>query len=83
MNAGTLSQMRYTSNSHFLYHMLYADDILLFCAASLKNMKLLRDTFVMYSNNSRQSVNWAKSRIYFGSSVVSTHASHLADITGI
>lgn len=56
-NSGTLAQMRYTNNVLFPSHMFYADDILLFCTATLKNMRMIRDTFLCYGNLSGQKVN--------------------------
>ncbi|GAU16832.1 hypothetical protein TSUD_367790 [Trifolium subterraneum] len=47
-------------------HILYADDIMLFCKASRTNIQALSDLFLNYAANSGQVVNPSKSFIYAG-----------------
>ena len=50
-------------------HLLYADDVLIFCKGTQKNLKHIMGAFKDYGDISGQLVNWGKSSIYFGSSV--------------
>ena len=48
-------------------HILYADDIMLFCKATNPNIQTLTELFQRYAQNSGQFVNPSKSFIYAGS----------------
>lgn len=50
-------------------HFLYADDVLLFFWASLRDLRAILDAFHLYGSLSGQHVNRGKSSIYFGSGV--------------
>ncbi|KAK3218537.1 hypothetical protein Dsin_012507 [Dipteronia sinensis] len=50
-------------------HLLYADDVLIFCRGTVQNLKNIMSAFEVYGNISGQLVNWDKSSINFGSSV--------------
>ena len=50
-------------------HLLYADDVLIFCRGTVRNLKNIMLAFEFYGKISGQLVNWGKSSIYFGSSV--------------
>ena len=52
-------------------HLLYADDILLFCKGSRRNAETLEYAFDIYRKISRQSVNLENSMFYFGKGVSS------------
>lgn len=54
-------------------HLLYADDVLLFCEGMASNMKNLSASFSLYRGLSGQHVNWSKSFIYFRNVI---HVSH-------
>ncbi|KAK2388531.1 hypothetical protein QL285_062208 [Trifolium repens] len=47
-------------------HILYADDIMLFCKASRSNIQTLSSLFIKYAETSGQFVNPSKSFIYAG-----------------
>jgi hypothetical protein len=47
-------------------HILYADDIMLFCKASRSNIQALSNLFLEYAEISGQVVNPRKSFIYAG-----------------
>lgn len=46
--------------------LLYADDILIFCKATINNVILLNEIFQLYGNSSGQVVNLSKSRVFYG-----------------
>jgi hypothetical protein len=48
-------------------HILYDDDIMVFCKGSSTNVKNLTDLFVRYAQSSGQFVNPLKPSIYSGS----------------
>lgn len=50
-------------------HILYVDDVLLFCKASLCNICCISDTFATYAELSGQFFNWEKSCLYLGPNV--------------
>ncbi|WCJ39165.1 DNAse I-like superfamily protein [Euphorbia peplus] len=83
VDTGRLSPMLYSRNSYFPSHLLYADDILVFCAATVVNVRLLNDTFNFYGSISGQHVNWQKSEVFFSNSVLLGRQLRLANITGI
>lgn len=51
-------------------HLFYPDDILIFCQASLLNYQCLHKSFLEYAAISGQELNPAKSKVYFGKSMV-------------
>ena len=64
-------------------HVLYADDVLIFCRATQANINKLVSVFEEYGVISGQRVNWGKSNIYFGSSVPSSRAFLLSNLVGM
>lgn len=48
-------------------HLLYDDDILIFCSGTVDNLKTIVDLLTIYGNLSGQRVNWEKSHMFFGS----------------
>ncbi|KAK3222074.1 hypothetical protein Dsin_009099 [Dipteronia sinensis] len=64
-------------------HLLYADDVLIFCRGTVKNLKNIMSTFEVYGNISGQLVNWGKSSIYFGSSVSPSRNGRLQSLVGM
>jgi hypothetical protein len=53
----------------FTSHLLFADDVLLFAAATKRNVTAITKIFDIYSSLSGQVVNWAKSGVIFGDKV--------------
>lgn len=58
-------------------HFLYANDILLFCRGSLNNIKKVVKILYLYGNMANQHVNWEKSHIFFGSSILASRRMQL------
>ncbi|XP_026396052.1 uncharacterized protein LOC113290682 [Papaver somniferum] len=52
-------------------HLLFADDILIFCRGNLHSLQNLKNMFVFYERASGQCVNYAKSKFYFGGDRIS------------
>ncbi|KAK3212745.1 hypothetical protein Dsin_017451 [Dipteronia sinensis] len=44
-------------------HLLYADDVLIFCRDTMKNLRGIMYAFMIYSGISGQLVNWSKSLV--------------------
>ncbi|KAK3226951.1 hypothetical protein Dsin_006813 [Dipteronia sinensis] len=63
-------------------HLLYADDVLIFCRGTMRIMKATRHAFDIYGFLSGQIVNWNKSYSYFGSSVSPHHFGTLQSLVG-
>lgn len=51
---------------HFLAHILYADDVFIFCRADACSLRCLAGFLAKYSNASGQHINKAKSTFYLG-----------------
>ena len=52
-----------------IFIILYADDVLLFGKATIKNVKAFNDIFKLYGSLSGHMVNWHKSDIFYGMSI--------------
>jgi ribonuclease HI len=63
---GRLSPMVYARGIAFPTHILYADDIMIFCSGTKRNIRCLLNIFLEYSTVSGQLVNRNKSRFYTG-----------------
>ncbi|XP_057780029.1 uncharacterized protein LOC130998633 [Salvia miltiorrhiza] len=64
-----LTPMNMCRASHFPTHLLYADDILLFCKATTKNARTIRSILQRYGELSRQICSQEKSHIYYAKGV--------------
>ena len=64
-------------------HLLYADDVLIFCRGTQKNLKHIMGAFGNYGDISGQLVNWGKSSIYFGSSISPSRIGSLQSLVGM
>ncbi|KAK3188968.1 hypothetical protein Dsin_028529 [Dipteronia sinensis] len=60
-----------------LTHLLYVDDVLIFCRGTMKNVRGIMRAFEIYSSISGQMVNWSKSSIFFGSSIFHSRIGNL------
>lgn len=61
---GTLSLIQGSRNNPAPSHILYADDIMIFCKGTAANIHALTDLFINYSQVSEQFVNPQKSLIF-------------------
>ncbi|XP_057775251.1 uncharacterized protein LOC130994230 [Salvia miltiorrhiza] len=64
-----IEPMRMCRGQFFPTHLLYADDILIFCKASMKNARAIRDILQFYGSFSGQICSIEKSRIFFAKGV--------------
>ncbi|XP_057770242.1 uncharacterized protein LOC130990061 [Salvia miltiorrhiza] len=64
-----LVPMGFSRNAHFPTHLFYADDIILFCTATVRNARKIQDILTYYGSISGQICSQEKSNIYFGSKV--------------
>ena len=74
--------MHVPGNTHCPSHLLYADDVLIFCKASKVNLQRLVNIFHEYGSISGQDVNWNKSEIFFGNSISFARMNSLCSIAG-
>ena len=63
--SGALSALSIGRNLSVPTHLLYVDDILLFCKASKSNMETIKFAIDTYGDLSGQSVSLEKSKVYF------------------
>jgi len=78
---GWLVPMQYCRDCDIPTHVLYGDDILIFCKGSKTNVRRLLPIFTSYSEASRQLINASKSR-FFTSSMKQSRASSLGNLLG-
>lgn len=78
---GNLDQMAGTRNTKVPCHILYADDIMIFCKGKIHCVEALIDLFTKYAEESSQKVNHNKSTIFAGS-ISSTRLNQLIEIIG-
>ncbi|KAK3221918.1 hypothetical protein Dsin_008943 [Dipteronia sinensis] len=64
-------------------HLLYADDVLIFCRGTVRNLRRVVHAFRVYGSISGQLVNWTKSSIFFRSSVSPAPISSLQSLVGM
>ncbi|KAK3221897.1 hypothetical protein Dsin_008922 [Dipteronia sinensis] len=64
-------------------HLLYADDVLIFCRGTVRNLMRVVHAFRVYDSISDQLVNWSKSSIFFGSLVSLARISSLQSLVGM
>ncbi|PNX96059.1 ribonuclease H [Trifolium pratense] len=67
VNDGHLKLIKGTRSNHIPSHILYADDVMLFCKGTSANINVLTDFFAKYAQISGQYVNPLKSTIFAGS----------------
>lgn len=80
---GELSPLFLGRNITFPSHLLYADDVIVFCRASTSNCRTLLKILRCYKDWSGQSYNPAKSRVYFSSCITPARTRRLGRILGI
>ncbi|XP_057803558.1 uncharacterized protein LOC131018881 [Salvia miltiorrhiza] len=69
VNSRHLQPMSFSRASNFPTHLLYADDILIFCKASQKNARKIKEILDYYGSLSGQVCSIEKSHVFFGSGV--------------
>ncbi|XP_057791222.1 uncharacterized protein LOC131008356 [Salvia miltiorrhiza] len=74
--------MDFSRGARFPSHLLYADDILIFCKASMRNARKIKEILDFYGDISGQICNPAKSHVFFGSGVSSVMKNHVISELG-
>ena len=64
-------------------HLLFADDSLLFCQASLEEVKCVTDILQLYADSSGQCINFEKSSIYFSSNTIGGQREMIKSMLGV
>lgn len=64
---GKVSLISSSRHHNFPSHVLYADDVMVFCKGNIASVNALKDLFWTYATASGQHINPAKSTIYAGS----------------
>ena len=78
---GNIEQMTGTRNTKVPSHILYTDDIMIFCKGKRSCVEALIDLFTKYAQESGQKVNPNKSTVFTGS-IPSTRLNQLINIIG-
>ncbi|XP_057782626.1 uncharacterized protein LOC131000636 [Salvia miltiorrhiza] len=66
---GFIARMRMSRSLLFPAHLLYADDVLLFCKATWRSCRMIESILHIYALVSGQFCNKAKSKVFFGKGV--------------
>ncbi|XP_057811849.1 uncharacterized protein LOC131026092 [Salvia miltiorrhiza] len=69
VSAGTLTPMQMRRGTNFPTHILYADDVLVFCHATVNNARTIQKILDYYGQISDQIVSQDKSQIFFTNKV--------------
>ncbi|XP_057791145.1 uncharacterized protein LOC131008275 [Salvia miltiorrhiza] len=64
-----LTPMSFSRSSNFPTHLLYADDVILFCRATIRNAKKILDILQYYGSISGQHCSQEKSNLFFSRNV--------------
>jgi len=80
-SGGRISPMVFARGIAFPTHILYADDIMIFCTGTKRNIRCLMNIFHDYSSVSRQLVNNSKSKFFTGA-MNNARAQMLVDLLG-
>ena len=64
-------------------HLLFADDSLLFCQASIEEVKVVKEMLQLYATASEQCINLEKSSIYFSSNMGADHKEWITNCLGV
>ncbi|XP_057770942.1 uncharacterized protein LOC130990730 [Salvia miltiorrhiza] len=75
VDSGHLEPMRYSRTFQFPTHLFYADDVMIFCKATVRNARKIHQIFSYYDSLSGQQCSLEKSCIYFGSGVLNDRKS--------
>ncbi|CAJ2645555.1 unnamed protein product [Trifolium pratense] len=78
---GSLQLIPGTRGNFVPSHILYADDVMIFCRATLANINILKGLFQRYGEASGQIINPSKSTFYVGS-ISATRTNRIADMLG-
>ena len=64
---GRLHGVSIRRRAPIISHLLFADDFLLFCRATMEEVRCISDTLQLYATSSGQCINFEKSSVYFSS----------------
>nr|KYP42082.1 hypothetical protein KK1_036530 [Cajanus cajan] len=64
VESGKINRFEGANNFPFTLHVLYADDIMIFCKCSLKNLSQIMTLVRAYDNVAGQRINFHKSKFY-------------------
>lgn len=82
MSEGNLQLMAGPIGATMPSHVLYADDVVVFCRASKKSILNLIKFFKDYKEVSGQAISLEKSKFYVGSSTTHSRIKSIADMLG-
>jgi len=80
-NRGRIIPISYCRGNNFPMHVLYADDVMIFCIGLKSNVRELINIFHKYSEVSGQVINNTKSRFYTGA-MTGTRANTISNMLG-
>ena len=81
VTSGRLLPMTYCHGVYLPTHILYVDDVMIFCTRTKRNIRVLLNIFQRYSEVSEQIINNAKSCLYTGA-MNSSRAQMISDMLG-
>lgn len=75
--------MKASRNGLAFSHLLFADDMVLFAKANMKNCRNINETLNPFCDLSGQKVSWIKSKVYFSPNVDQDHRRELWEVLGM
>lgn len=80
---GRLSGVKVARSSPKVTHLMYADDLVIYCKATDEEAREVHDCLNFYCSWIGQSINWDKSSVHFNSNVQALDRHRLTGILGI
>ena len=80
INIGSIHGLKLVNNSPIISHLLFADDILLFCESSVSDAINLKNVLERFSTMSSQIINYQKSSIIFSNTCPNTLKAQIKNI---
>lgn len=80
---GNWDPIRMSSTSPHIFHLLFADDVLLFTKAKKSQIRFIKDLFDRFSKASGLKINLSKSRAFYSSGIPNQKIHSLTSISGI
>uniref|UniRef100_A0A803QSN5 Reverse transcriptase domain-containing protein n=1 Tax=Cannabis sativa TaxID=3483 RepID=A0A803QSN5_CANSA len=82
-NEGGLKRFKLSRNGTPITHLMFADDIILFGEATIREARSFLHCLTDYCNSSGQKINFLKSSVYFSKGVSGRKAQQIAETLGV
>ena len=80
---GKLTGFKFSQNSPAISHLLFADDVFIFCKATLSEAHEVLDTLKQFSLITGQTINYSKSGVQYSQNIPNRHRRMIRNILKI